>query len=366
MTSGVLGGALTSTARALGALWANQRSAHALEQERSRLSAVIDHSDVAILAIDPAGRIAVWNVAMSHLTGIASRDAVGKRDQDLFFLYDEDESRVHLADTPRGSVRLVTHAGRSLWVQVSSSTPADPSARELLTAVFVDESAQRQLESMRHLLLNSVHHELHGPLTAIRGHAQLLGETLPARETTTGSLEAILDAVEMMQHVVGDMVLVIDADPAATPATKAVPVDVASVLRRTLRGTPSVSARAELDAPDGTVVSGDPVRLRQCIMLVLGNAEKYAPTGKITLTVRERDGRYGVISIADEGPGIPAEEQRLVLKPYYRSAAEDLPGSGMGLHIANVMMTAMHGRIELATASSGGLRVSLWLPLATG
>jgi signal transduction histidine kinase len=139
---------------------------------------------------------------------------------------------------------------------------------------------------------------------------------------------------------------------------------VALLLRRTLRSIPSAAARTVTASPPGLTVHGDPVRLRQCLLLVLGNAEKYAPIGKIAISVRTHDNN-GVISIADEGPGIPDGEHRLALKPYYRSATtQDLPGSGMGLHIAEVMMTAMHGRIQLATAPSGGLEVNLWLPLS--
>ncbi|WP_372506267.1 sensor histidine kinase [Actinomadura madurae] len=109
----------------------------------------------------------------------------------------------------------------------------------------------------------------------------------------------------------------------------------------------------------------DPVHLRQCLLLLLNNAEKYAPEGTITITTR-RDGTHGVIGIADEGPGIPPARRDLALKPYYRlPATRDLPGSGLGLHIAETLMTTMNGRIELADAPSGGLKVSLWLPLAT-
>jgi PAS domain S-box-containing protein len=364
VTCGVLGGALASTVRALGVFWANVWGAYRLGRERSRLSAVIDHCDVAILALEPSGRIVIWNVAMADLVGTPAKDAIGMRAEDLFTLASQDGSAVSLADRVRGNVRLTTPAGRSLWVQVSSSALEDAEAPELLTAVFVDMSAKRQLEYLQHLQLISVHHELHGPLTTIRGHAQLLDTALPDNESAAGSLGAILDSVEMMHHVMGDLVLIVDTDPTARPTVTAEPIDVALLLRRTLRSIPSVGARTVTASPPVLTVQADPVRLRQCLLLVLGNAEKYAPIGKITITVRTH-GTYGVISITDEGPGIPDTEHHLALKPYYRSATtQNLPGSGMGLHIAEMIMTAMHGRIELTTAPSGGLEVNLCLPLS--
>ncbi|MWA07062.1 hypothetical protein F8568_043335 [Actinomadura sp. LD22] len=365
MVAGVLGGAMTSTGRALGAFWANVWAAHDLESERSRLSAAIDHSDVAILALEPSGRVVVWNAAMAGLTGTPTADALQRRPEELFTLTDEDGSMLDLVNGVNGSARLTMPTGRSLWVEISSSTPDDVRASGLRTAVFVDKSAIRQLEYMRHLLLASVHHELHGPLTSISGHAQLLG-TVVSDEAEAASLTAITDAVEIMHHVIADLVLILGEDPSARPAAAREPVDLPSLLRRTLQILPSVAARTTTVTPAKMIVHGDPVRLRQCLLLVLGNAEKYAPDGKITVTLH-REGDHGVISIADEGPGIPEDERRLVLKPYYRSAAtQDLPGSGMGLHIAEVMMAVMGGEIQLVDAPSGGLQVDLRLPLATG
>jgi signal transduction histidine kinase len=167
----------------------------------------------------------------------------------------------------------------------------------------------------------------------------------------------------MMQRVMGDLTLLAGTVPSALPVTAAEPVEVALLIRRTLRIIPSVASRTAIDSPGGLAVRGDPIRLRQCLLLVLGNAEKYAPHGKITVTARAHGG-YGVISIADEGPGIPAAERPLALKPYYRSPSTGaVPGSGIGLHLADVMLTAMGGRIELGDAPSGGLEASLWLPL---
>ncbi|XRQ08761.1 sensor histidine kinase [Actinomadura welshii] len=125
-----------------------------------------------------------------------------------------------------------------------------------------------------------------------------------------------------------------------------------------------MAERTVITVPDGSAVLGDPVRLRQCLLLVFGNAEKYAPDGKIDITVR-RHGSSAVLSIADEGPGVPADECERIREPYYRSeATQDQPGSGMGLHIADTVMAAMNGRLELAAAPSGGLDVRFHLPLA--
>ncbi|MEV5709677.1 HAMP domain-containing sensor histidine kinase [Actinoallomurus sp. NPDC052274] len=270
MVSGVPGGALVGAARALGAFRDDVWDRHDVEEERARLSAVVDRSTTVL-------------------------------------------------------------------------TAADGEARRLL--------------------LDSIRHELHGPLTAVRGHAQLLGALLPDDPDATDSIEAILDAVEMMRHTVKGLAAVGASDPSAPPAMTAEPIDVTALLRRTVRTIPSVAARTLIDVPPGSTVRADPWGLRQCLLAALGNAQKYAPDGKITVTAREVDS-YGVIGVADEGPGIPSGERAHVLRPYYRTpAVGNAPGSGLGLYIADLLMTAMGGRVELVTAPSGGLQVDFWVPL---
>ncbi|MEO3830297.1 PAS domain-containing sensor histidine kinase [Actinomadura sp. B10D3] len=353
--------ALTSAGRVLDGFWADAWEAHGLERERSRLSALVEHCGVALLAIRPPGRVIAWNAAMADMTGLQAADAIGRRTEELFVLTAEDGTMTSLADGSPGTVQMTTATGRSLRVEFSCSPVMSDAVSEFQTVVVVDVSARWHLDRMRQLAVATAHHELHGPLTMIHGHVQLLDPTL-AGETERDSLTAIHDAVEMMYHVITDLVLLSETDPSARLATNE-PIDVAAVLRRTLLGVPSVAARTVIDSQSGITVYGDPVRLRQCLLLVLGNAEKYAPDGKITITAR-RDGAYGVIGIADEGPGIPPGERDLALRPYYRSAAfQDLPGTGIGLHIVQEMISVMHGRIDLAATPSGGLQVTLHLPL---
>ncbi|GAA4613455.1 hypothetical protein GCM10023195_58210 [Actinoallomurus liliacearum] len=233
--------------------------------------------------------------------------------------------------------------------------------RARLDLTAADGAAQR-FRDARQLLLDSIRHELHGPLTTVRGHAQLLGAFLPDDPDATDSIEAILDAVKMMHHTVKGLAAVGASDPSAPPAMTAEPIDVTALLRRTVRTIPSVAARTLIDVSPGSTVRADPWGLRQCLLAALGNAQKYAPDGKITVTAREVDS-YGVIGVADEGPGIPCGERAHVLRPYYRTpAVGNAPGSGLGLYIADLLMTAMGGRVELATAPSGGLQVDFWVP----
>ena len=208
-------------------------------------------------------------------------------------------------------------------------------AARTLGALWADACAARERDEERSLLLASALHELHGPLTAIRGHAQLVQDALPRGEDAAESLEAILDAEETLRRIVGDLAPLAGAAPTAPSETTPEPVDVASLLRRILRSVPSIAARTVTEVPPGLTVCADPVRLRQCLLVVLGNAEKHAPSGRIDISAHADGASSGVISVADQGPGVPEEERELVLRPYHRSAAAGhRPGAGLGLYIA--------------------------------
>ncbi|MCQ0017163.1 PAS domain S-box protein [Actinomadura madurae] len=239
LTSRAVSAALSRLGKRIATFWTGPWRADELERERSRLSTVIDHSDVAILAVDARGKVVTWNAAMAELTGLPGSSAMGRRVDDLFTLTDEDGDAVSIAERPRGSARLTSTAGRSRWVEFSSSAMPAGTAPKLLTAVFVDKSAKRQLEYTRHLVLASIHHELHGPLTMIRGHAQLLEPTV-SNESSAESLEAIAEAVDMMQHVIADLVSLVDDDRTERPTTTAEPTEVKPLVRRTLLSLPSV------------------------------------------------------------------------------------------------------------------------------
>ncbi|MBO2464116.1 sensor histidine kinase [Actinomadura violacea] len=255
----------------------------------------MDPADVAVLAMEPSGLVVAWNPAMARLAATPADRAIGRHVTELFKLTDQGGETVDLAGIRSGIAKMTMSGGRSLWVEVSCSASAGARSGALLT-----------------------------PLTMIHGHAQLLDDAV-TEENARKSLEAIHDAVEMMRRVIADLAVAVNdgpPSPRAVPATEL--LDVPSLMRRTLQSLPSVADRSLLSSPSRLLVRGDPVGLRQCLLVVLAN----------------------------------------VLKPYYRSAAtEDLPGTGLGLHIAEVAISAMRGRIDLASAPSGGLRVALRLPL---
>ncbi len=119
------------------------------------------------------------------------------------------------------------------------------------------------------------------------------------------------------------------------------------------------------DRPEQTV-KGNPHYIRKALSAVLSNAVRFSDNPSVTVRLEPASRDYFLVSVEDNGPGIPAEERQDVLAPFYQVKRENAPaydGLGLGLAVANSVLTHHGGKIEIADAPSGnGALVSLYFP----
>ncbi len=136
-------------------------------------------------------------------------------------------------------------------------------------------------------------------------------------------------------------------------------------LRSALRAHP-----VEFDLPrDLPSVTGESVLLEQVVANILDNAAKYAPAGTAIRVEATASQSEVVLSIVDEGPGIPPEDREKVFDMFYRVRAGDgqRAGTGLGLAICKGIVDAHGGRIVVSEGLNGhGTRISIALPVARG
>jgi hypothetical protein len=115
-------------------------------------------------------------------------------------------------------------------------------------------------------------------------------------------------------------------------------------------------------------VQADPVRLAQILNNLIANAFKYGDNfSPIRVSAHARDDGFGRIEIANTGPGIPAAERGTVFLPFRRSQSvgRSVPGAGLGLSIAKLLVEAQGGRIDFESEPGRPTRFWIDLPLAT-
>ncbi|HEX8969171.1 MAG TPA: ATP-binding protein, partial [Chloroflexota bacterium] len=232
-------------------------------------------------------------------------------------------------------------------------------------------AALRELDRMKTELLGTVSHELRTPLGSIKGYATTLlthGNKL-RKDEQREFLEIIDSEADRLRELIENLldlsrleagVLRIDKQPVHLAAT------IREVTRKVQLATPNHTLKLDWPADD-PMVSADQKRIYQVIQNLLTNAVKYSPAGGcITLSGR-RERRELVLSISDEGLGMPAAELDRIFDRFHRVQSEvsrGIGGTGLGLAICKGLVEAHAGRIWAESAGEGkGSTFRFTLPL---
>jgi two-component system sensor histidine kinase KdpD len=242
--------------------------------------------------------------------------------------------------------------------------------RAELAAEASEADALRRSERLRAALLNSISHDLRTPLAGVLGSVTTLIDYRTSLEEAVQAdlLESIRDEAERLNRYVGDLLDMTRLEGGGVaPRTESTdPRDVVSaaaerVARRL--GTRNLVR----DYPKTlSTVPADPALLEQAIVNILENAIAYSPDGSRIEAAVYEDQRNIVVSIEDEGRGIPTAQLQQVFEKFQRldEASDRGKGAGLGLAIAKGFVEAMGGRIAAASPihDGRGTRILISLP----
>ena len=234
------------------------------------------------------------------------------------------------------------------------------------------EARARDSEDRMRRFVADASHELRTPLTSVRGLAEFClqqGEAA-SREEMTRLMTRIQQEAVRMGFLVDDLLLLAQFDE-DRPLDKQ-PVDLSSVaaeavlMARTVARGHALTLQA---APDPVIVSADGGRLRQVIDNLIGNALQHTPPGTLVTVGVDSVPGYGQITVADNGPGMTAEQTARVFERFYRTddaRSRARGGTGLGLSIAAALVDAHGGTITVDPRPHGdGATFRVRLPLAT-
>lgn len=249
--------------------------------------------------------------------------------------------------------------------------------RAELAAAAVDAEALRRSDRLRSALLNSVSHDLRTPLATVLGSVTTLIDFGKSVEPAVRDdlLLSIREEAERLNRYVGDLLDMTRLEGGAlvtrrdwTDVRDVIAAAIARVSRRLGKRTIHRDFPAEL-----SMVRADPGLLEQVLVNILENAIAYSEDGALIETAAYEDRGNVVISIEDEGRGIPTEELERVFEKFRRleestDRGERGKGAGLGLAIAKGFVEAMGGRIAAASpihdrpdGTKGGTRILISL-----
>ena len=242
-----------------------------------------------------------------------------------------------------------------------------------------DRTRERAVERMRADFVANVSHELRTPLASLIGFIDTLrgpaADDPPAQQRFLGIMA---EQAERMNRLIDDLLSLsrIELIEHQPPNER---VDVADVARRIAAASePSVAARRarlDLDLADGLPeVTGDADQLEQVVQNLVDNAVKYGPEGgTVRLSLRAAmPGRWPsrpgvVLTVADEGPGIPKAHVPRLTERFYRvdkGRSRSAGGTGLGLAIVKHIVNRHRGQLAIDSEEGRGSTFSVWLPVA--
>ncbi|MFE9105485.1 sensor histidine kinase [Actinomadura geliboluensis] len=204
-------------------------------------------------------------------------------------------------------------------------------------------------------------HELRTPLTTIQGYAELYRHGALGPDELPDAMRRIEGEARRMNDLVTDLLELARLDREAS--LQPVPTDLAALARDAVADAAAAEPDRPLtlDAPETLVANVDEARIRQVLANLLANVRAHTPPGT-PATIRLAP---GLIEVADEGPGMSAEDAARAFERFHRAGREQA-GTGLGLPIVAAIAAAHGGRAELRSAPGAGTTVRVTLPVLDG
>jgi PAS domain S-box-containing protein len=356
-----------------------ERALSEVSEQGEVLRSIVETAQDGILALDAEGRILLFSPGCERLTGWPARQAEGRQVAEVLSYGPEVHSTCP-SDCPvrpvvpiRGEqasyteLPLRTPAGVTRWVGATLSRVAGRRpGRVRAVMVLRDITASKEMDELKSSLLTTISHELRTPLTSIRALSELLVE----HQFEPAERRQIAATINRESERLGRLVEnVLDAAriEAGRLPTNPRPVRLGLVVEEAvavLEGQAGPRIRVELPARLPAVMA-DPDRLRQVLDNLLANALKYGPAdGQARVRARRENG-FVRVSVADRGPGIPAEHLPRLFERFHRVPGERQPGgTGLGLFITRNLVELMGGEVSVTSRRGRGSVFSFTLPVA--
>lgn len=226
--------------------------------------------------------------------------------------------------------------------------------------------AQEAMERQEHFVA-AASHELRSPLTALRTGFGVLRATRPEDRRT---LELMSGEADRMSKLV-DELLLLAGGGSLRRCFQPRPVELDTILIDFADSMTPVAEKKgvylKVQLPEEAIapVSTDPDRIRQLLSILTDNALRYAPVGSAVLLSLVSQGRSCVLSVADQGPGVPDAEKKKIFDRFYRGSQSRTDPShfGLGLSVAWELAAVHGGKISVSDTPGGGATFSVTLPM---
>lgn len=338
-----------------------EEKANISETERIKLEAIISNIQDGVVVMDKNQHVLLINQAVREIFTLGEADFTGKPLGDIIANADLRALLSRSSDSPLKYHEINFDDGRVFNAQYT------PIPRIGAAVTMQDISYLKELDRLKSDFIHTVSHDLRSPLTAVLGYTELVERTGPLNQNQQEFLHRLQGSVQHITSLINDL-LDLGRLEAGFDTRREV-IQLEGVLRYTLDMFDSQIKKKLIElsvdlSPNLQPLRANPIRIRQMLDNLVGNAIKYTPNdGKIHVSIAMQEKQI-VLRVQDTGPGIKPEEQGRVFEKFYRAtnAPDGVTGSGLGLAIVKSIVDSHQGRVWVESIIGKGSTFVVLLP----
>jgi PAS domain S-box-containing protein len=341
-----------------------QKRAELSEAEHAQLETVFNNIRDCVMILNRENVILLLNPAMCRAFGIDAASAIGKpaldviKHPDLLTLLTNADTKdlyqYHEVNFPDGRVgnaqfTAIRDVGYALTMQ--------------------DITYLKEVDRVRSEVIHTVSHDLRSPLTSVIGYTELVERSGSLNEQQREFLGRIQDSIQHITSLINDLLDLGSIEAGIDMRREYVQLE--GILHYTLEMLHGQIQAKHLKvitdlAPALPALRANPIRLRQVLDNVVGNAIKYSNAGGEIYIAIHSQGDQLILQVTDQGPGIPVADQPHIFDKFYRGTNVDseIEGSGLGLAIVKNIVESHQGRIWVESTLGKGSSFFIVLPIA--
>ncbi|EFX38838.1 cell wall metabolism sensor histidine kinase VicK [Streptococcus parasanguinis] len=346
-----------------------------LEQETKRLTSILSYMTDGVLATNRRGQIIMVNEMAAKQLNVNPDEVLNTSILDLLSLGDDYDLRSLITEVPELTIDSQDENGEYISLRVRFALIRRESGFiSGLVAVLHDTTEQDKEERERRLFVSNVSHELRTPLTSVKSYLEALDDGALSEPVAPDFVKVSLNETNRMMRMVTDLLSLSRIDNETSQLDIEL-TNFTAFITFILNRFDKIKSQSQEDTKKYELIREYPItpiwveidtdKMTQVIDNILNNAIKYSPDGgKIKVGMKTTDAQL-IISISDEGLGIPKKDLPRIFDRFYRvdkARSRAQGGTGLGLAIAKEIVKQHKGFIWAKSEYGKGSTFTIVLP----